>query len=78
MWTTLHLVVIYTEQNYYQAVRAIVCDTHLNLRSWCSNSAELTTTVIKNNTTETPTSDKLHLGAKPCTLAHDQGKFCKA
>ena len=68
--------------NYYREARAIMCDARLNLRSWSSNSTELITAAIKDNTAEkalsvnvlglrwTPTSDKLHLATKPI-LAHD-------
>ena len=68
---------------YYQEARAIMCDARLNLRSWSSNSAALTTTAIKDNTAEKassvnvlglrwiPESDKLHLAAKPSILIND-------
>ena len=70
-------------ENYYKEARTIMCDARLNLRSWSSNSAELNAAAIKDNTAErallvnvlglhwTPTSDKLHLAAKPSILPHD-------
>jgi len=69
--------------NYYQEARAIMCDARLNLRSWSSNSAALTTTAIKDNTIEKassvnvlglrwiPESDKFHLATKPSILTND-------
>ena len=75
-----------TEQaavNYYRTARAIMCDAQLNLRSWSSNSAELTAAAVKDNTAEralsvnvlglrwTPTSDKLHLATNPHVLPYD-------
>ena len=63
-----------TEQatvDYYRQARTIMCDARLNLHSWSSNSAELTTIAIKDNTADrartvnvlglrwNPTSDKL-------------------
>jgi len=69
--------------NYYQKARAIMCDARLNLRSWSSNNAALTTTAVKNNTIEKassvnvlglrwiPESDKLHLATKPSILTND-------
>lgn len=76
----------YTEQaavNYYHTARAIMCDAQLNLHSWSSNSAELTTAASKYNTAEgaqsvnvlglrrTPTLDKLYLATKPYIPVYD-------
>ena len=70
--------------DYYRQARAIMDDARLNLRSWSSNSTELTTAAVKDNTAEnalsvnvlglcwSPESDKLYLAAKPSILTHDQ------
>ena len=68
---------------YYRQARTIIGEARLNLRSWSSNSAELTAAATKDNTAEgalsvnvlglrwNPTSDILHLAEKPSILAYD-------
>ena len=75
-----------TEQavvNYYREARSIMSSARFNLRSWSSNSAELNTIAIQDNTADTnalvnilglrwnPTTDELTVAAKPSILTHD-------
>ena len=73
-----------TEQraaDYYSQARTIMGEARLNLRSWSSNSAKLTTIASKENTMEKATIvnilglrwnpiNKLHLSEKSSILAH--------
>jgi len=65
---------------YYRQARTIMCEARLNLLSWSSNSAELTTAATKDSTAEGAfsvnalglcwnlNSDELHLAEKPSIL----------